>query len=115
LSEKKKYATNNLVGATWEQSISFEMSAVTSKYDALIDSAEAKINRLLKEKVRIEGSLVYGPQPNKSAKPFVTLLLTRTSGTLLDLRMASPLFCKSRSVPAAPYLGVVRINSNSCS
>ena len=44
LSEKKKYAANNFAGATWEQSISFEMSAVTSKYDALIDSAEAKIN-----------------------------------------------------------------------
>ena len=56
LSEKKKYAANNFAGPTWEQSTSSEMSAVTSKYDALIDSAEAKIDRLLKEKVRIEGS-----------------------------------------------------------
>lgn len=56
LSDKKKYAANNFAGATWEQSISSEMSAVASKYDALIDSAEARIDRLYKEKVRIQGS-----------------------------------------------------------
>ena len=68
LSEKKKYAANNFAGATWEQSISSEMSAVTSKYDALIDSAEAKIDRLLKEKVRIEGSRQF-MAPNPTNRP----------------------------------------------
>jgi len=37
LQHKKSYAKNNLAGATWEQSISTEMQAVTQKYKAMND------------------------------------------------------------------------------
>jgi hypothetical protein len=37
LQHKKTYAKNNLAGATWEQSISTEMQAVTQKYKAMND------------------------------------------------------------------------------
>ena len=36
LRKKKRYAANNQAGATWEQSISTEMQAVTSKYTSLM-------------------------------------------------------------------------------
>jgi hypothetical protein len=38
LQNKKAYARNNLAGATWEQSISSEMQAVTQKYKTMNDS-----------------------------------------------------------------------------
>lgn len=43
---KKTRAANNTAGATWEQSISDEMSAVTSRYQTKIDSAQRQIDRL---------------------------------------------------------------------
>ena len=46
LQQKKQLATNNLAGATWEQSISAEMSSVTQKYDALIRDQQTRIERL---------------------------------------------------------------------
>ena len=46
LQQKKQLAKNNLAGATWEQSISAEMSAVTQKYDALIRNQQTRIERL---------------------------------------------------------------------
>jgi hypothetical protein len=38
LQNKKAYARNNLAGATWEQSISTEMQAVTQKYKTMNDA-----------------------------------------------------------------------------
>ncbi len=46
LQQKKQLAQNNLAGATWEQSISAEMSSVTQKYDALIRDQQTRIERL---------------------------------------------------------------------
>ena len=46
LQQKKQLAKNNLAGATWEQSISAEMSSVTQKYDALIRNQQTQIERL---------------------------------------------------------------------
>ena len=46
LQQKKQRAENNLAGATWEQSISAEMNAVTQKYDALIRTEQNRIERL---------------------------------------------------------------------
>ena len=46
LQQKKQRANNNLAGATWEQSISAEMSAVSQKYDALIRNEQTQIERL---------------------------------------------------------------------
>ncbi|MCW8830990.1 MAG: DUF4124 domain-containing protein [Gammaproteobacteria bacterium] len=46
LRNKKRYASNNLAGATWEQSISDEMNAINSRYDAMIEERQARINRL---------------------------------------------------------------------
>ena len=37
LQNKKAYARNNLAGATWEQSISTEMQAITQKYKTMND------------------------------------------------------------------------------
>lgn len=46
LQMKKLNARNNLAGATYEQSISQEMSAITSKYDVKIRSAQVQIDSL---------------------------------------------------------------------
>jgi uncharacterized protein (DUF305 family) len=46
LDKKKVYAKNNLAGATWEQSISTEMQAVTSKYQSKIQVAQERITQL---------------------------------------------------------------------
>ena len=54
LKEKKQLAKNNLAGATWEQSISSEMSAVSQKYDALIQSSQNQIERQQKEIDRLQ-------------------------------------------------------------
>ena len=43
LQQKKQSANNNLAGATWEQSISDEMSAVSQRYDALIRNDQSQI------------------------------------------------------------------------
>lgn len=49
LRNRKRFANNNLAGATWEQSLSDEMNAVTSKYDTLIRDNQTEIDRLRKE------------------------------------------------------------------
>jgi len=46
LKKKKSYAANNLAGATWEQSISTEMRAISDKYDSKIRAAERELERL---------------------------------------------------------------------
>lgn len=45
LKKKKSRSANNSAGATWENSISNEMSAVVSKYNLKISVAEAEITR----------------------------------------------------------------------
>lgn len=47
LRTRKTYAKNNLAGATWEQSLSAEMQAVTAKYSALnaVDFERLKVLR----------------------------------------------------------------------
>lgn len=49
LRNKKNRANNNLAGAEWENSISTEMQAVTSKYSTLITSEEARLANLRKQ------------------------------------------------------------------
>lgn len=46
LRRKKLRANNNGAGATWEVSISEEMSAVTQKYTTLIDLERDRLNEL---------------------------------------------------------------------
>lgn len=49
LQRKKAYAANNLAGATWEQSISTEMEAVSEKYRTRIQIAQDRITQLERE------------------------------------------------------------------
>jgi hypothetical protein len=49
LHDRKQFANNNLAGATWEQSLSGEMSAVAQKYDSLIRSEQIQIDQLRKD------------------------------------------------------------------
>lgn len=46
LRSKKKLAANNLAGATWENSISAEMQAVTLRYQSEIDALNTQIAAL---------------------------------------------------------------------
>jgi uncharacterized small protein (DUF1192 family) len=46
LREKKAHVNNNLAGATWEKSISEEMSAVVARYDVRIRTLQDEIDRL---------------------------------------------------------------------
>jgi uncharacterized protein (DUF305 family) len=46
LQDKKLYASNSLAGATWEQSISTEMRAVTDKYSTKMRIAQERIASL---------------------------------------------------------------------
>lgn len=45
LKRDKSRSANNLAGATWEKSLSEEMSAVTSKYQVKIEQANREISR----------------------------------------------------------------------
>lgn len=54
LRRKKRMANNNLAGAQWEQSISAEMSAVVERYNAKIAAANARIERLEREKASLQ-------------------------------------------------------------
>lgn len=56
LRRKKLLANNNLAGATWEQSISEEMNAVTQKYDALIRSDQSRIDQFQNDADRLRKS-----------------------------------------------------------
>jgi hypothetical protein len=57
LKNKKRYANNNLAGATWEESISTEMRAITDQYQSKIDSDRRKIDRLQEQADRVAKSL----------------------------------------------------------
>ena len=56
LQRKKGLANNNLAGATWEQSISDEMSAVSQRYDALIRNDQSRIDLLRADAERLRQS-----------------------------------------------------------
>lgn len=49
LKRQKLYANNNLAGATWEQSISDEMNAVTKKYEVLIQAEQSRLDALQRD------------------------------------------------------------------
>ncbi|HFE31888.1 MAG TPA: DUF4124 domain-containing protein [Gammaproteobacteria bacterium] len=53
LKTKKRNANNNLAGATWEESISTEMRAVTSRYVAKIDFVKDRLTRYRAELDRL--------------------------------------------------------------
>tara|TARA_R110002049_G_scaffold180263_4_gene347281 strand:- start:3423 stop:3896 length:474 start_codon:yes stop_codon:yes gene_type:complete len=57
LQNKKRYADNNLAGATWEESISSEMQAINEQYQSKIDSQRRKIDRLQEQADRVSESL----------------------------------------------------------
>lgn len=54
LQARKARANNNLAGATWEQSISTEMQAVTAKYQTKIKTAQDRIGSLRQEKTALD-------------------------------------------------------------
>jgi len=58
LRNKKARANNNLAGAVYEQSVSSEMNAVTSSYSNKIEIVKAEIERLQREKNKLEKSLL---------------------------------------------------------
>ena len=53
LQARKASANNNLAGATWEQSLSTEMQAVTAKYQTKIKTAQERIAGLRQEKAAL--------------------------------------------------------------
>jgi len=57
LKNKKRYANNNLAGATWEESISTEMRAINDQYQSKIDSQRSIIDRLQEQADRVSESL----------------------------------------------------------
>lgn len=57
LRTKKQFANNNLAGATWEQSISSEMSAVVARCDSENRSLTRTLDILLKEEADIKAVL----------------------------------------------------------
>lgn len=54
LREKKRYAYNNLAGATWEASISQEMNATVASYDSQIRSVESEISALRSQRAAMD-------------------------------------------------------------
>lgn len=53
LRQKKRFARNNLAGATWEQSISEEMSAVTASYTTQLEGMREEVARLRLEREKL--------------------------------------------------------------
>ncbi len=49
LRSKKRYANNNMAGATWEQSISTEMQAVSERYSSMIETERDELKRMREE------------------------------------------------------------------
>lgn len=46
VKRKKRFANNNLAGATWEESLSSEMQAISSKYASKINAERDTLKRL---------------------------------------------------------------------
>lgn len=57
LKNKKRYANNNLAGATWEESISSEMQVITDQYQSKIDAEHRKLDRLQEQADQLAESL----------------------------------------------------------
>jgi len=53
LRARKRLANNNLAGATWEQSISSEMQALSERYRIKIDLARDRLTQLRKERATL--------------------------------------------------------------
>lgn len=53
LRNQKSRANNNLAGATWEQAITGEMSAVVARYDVRIRALESEIKQAEDERSRL--------------------------------------------------------------
>ena len=60
LQLKTRYANNNLAGATWQESLASEMSAVATQYDTKIDQQQEKIDDLKEETNDIKTRLAAG-------------------------------------------------------
>ncbi len=56
LRYKKLHSRNNLAGATWEESISTEMEAVTSKYKIQIDLKQDEVRQYREELKELKNS-----------------------------------------------------------
>lgn len=54
LQTRKASASNNLAGATWEQSLSTEMQAVTAKYQTKIKTAQERIAGLRQDRAALD-------------------------------------------------------------
>tara|TARA_E500000305_G_scaffold2792_2_gene2681 strand:+ start:1850 stop:2374 length:525 start_codon:yes stop_codon:yes gene_type:complete len=54
LRDRKRYAMNNLAGATWEESISTEMNAVVAQYRSSIEIRQNELRILQEELVRMK-------------------------------------------------------------
>lgn len=54
LHAQKALATNNLAGATWEQSLALESQAITSRYTADIDLKREQLRRLRDELAQVK-------------------------------------------------------------
>jgi hypothetical protein len=57
IRKRKAYAKNNLAGATWEQSLSQEMAAVTDQYRVKIAVSQNRLADLEKEKQALSTKL----------------------------------------------------------
>ena len=57
LKNKKQLATNNLAGATWEQSISSEMAATATRCDTEIRTLTKDLDTLLQEQEAIKKAI----------------------------------------------------------
>lgn len=55
LRDRKRYANNNLAGATWEESISTEMTAVVQKYQSNIENRREELRHLRESLTKIPG------------------------------------------------------------
>lgn len=56
LRNRKQFSRNNLAGATWEQSISTEMQAVTNRYQTEINVVDGNIAQARREIERLKES-----------------------------------------------------------
>ncbi len=57
LKDKKRFASNNLAGATWEDSLSSEMQVINDQYQSKIESEQRKIDRLHEQIARASEAL----------------------------------------------------------
>jgi len=77
LRRKKKRASNNLAGATWEESISTEIAAVVEKYKVRVATEQARLDSYQAELKSSESDLKkfknkQSPTQSSSQKPKTT-------------------------------------------